>query len=176
MLYIKIGESKYPIKFHSFTTQFGNDAIRIISNEAPLAQNGFLIVDEDDNVISDRSEYVYLYREDDQCKEYTKIPEEIIPAENKAMGDIPESPYSKLSHRISSVDGKVNEITPFEETKKAYYGEKEKTFYDVPNGNVSIFFDNYEGDHKTSRIGNRFIVSFPEKLEKATNITVMVQN
>lgn len=70
---------------------------------------------------------------------------------------------------------RVDEITPYTETKTAYYGEKEKTFFDVPKRNVSIFFDNYEDEYQTKRIGNRFIVLFPEKLQKATNITVMVQ-
>ena len=82
MLYLKIDDNKYPIeKFSTFTSQFGNDAIRIIG-ETPIATNGFQIVDEKDNIISDRSEYIYLLREDDSCKEYTRIAETIIPAKS----------------------------------------------------------------------------------------------
>ena len=33
------------------------------------------------NLISDKSAFKYLYREDEHCKEYTTSPEEIIPVE-----------------------------------------------------------------------------------------------
>ena len=172
MLYIKIGENKYPCKFQVFTTQFGNDGIRIIG-DVPLA-NGFQIVDENDNLIADRSDYTYLYREDDECKEYTKVAEEIIPTQGFTNGT-PDSPYDVLSRRISAVNSKVNNITPYEQTKTAYYGENEKVFYGVPSGNVSVFFDNYNGEYEVSRIEDRLTISFPERLKDMTNITVMIQ-
>ena len=173
MLYIKIGEEKYPCKIGTFTTQFGNDAIRIIG-EVPLAENGFLIVDESDNIIADKSEYTYLYREDDTCKEYTEVAEEQIPTQSFYMGDLPPSGYDILSRRISAVNSRVSDITPYEQTKMAYYGENEKVFYGVPDGVLTVTFDNYDGHYTVNRIEDRVTVSFP-RLTNQTNITIVVQ-
>ena len=176
MLYQKIGEQKYPIdKFSTFITQMGNSAIRIVG-DVPLADNGFLIVDDNDNVIGDMSEYTYLYREDSKCKEYTKVAETPIPAESYASGDTPITPYDVLSRRISAVNNRVTEITPYTETKRGYIGEVEKMFYNVPDGNVSVFFDNYNGSYGIHRESDRvkvFVVS--EGLKQETDITIMVQ-
>lgn len=174
MIYQKIGEQKYPIdKFSTFITQMGNSAMRIVG-DVPLAENGFEIVDDNDNVIGDMSEYTYLYREDSKCKEYTKVAESPIPAESYASGDTPITPYDVLSRRISAVNSRVTQITPYEQTKTAYYGEIEKVFYGVPDGNVTVFFDKYDGEYEVSRIEDRLTVSFP-RLTDMTNITVMVQ-
>lgn len=171
MLYIKIGENKYPIdKFSTFITQLGNSAVRIVG-DVPLAENGFEIVDDNDNVIGDMSEFTYLYREEDNCKEYTKVAEEIIPTESFYIGDYPVSPIQK---QINALNRRVSEITPYEQTKTAYYGEIEKVFYGVPNGVLTVVFDNYDGEYQTSRIEDRLTVKFP-KLEKQTNITIVVQ-
>ena len=176
MLYIKIGKKKYPIKkFSTFRTQLGKSAVRIVGDDFPLTDNGFLIVDDDDNTIADASGYKALYREDESCKEYTKEYEEIIPTESYEMGDTPPSGYDVLSRRISAVNSRVSDITPYEQTKVGYYGENEKVFYGVPNGNVSVFFDNYEGEYEESRIEDRLTIKFPERLTDMTNITVMVQ-
>lgn len=114
-MYIKINEEKYPIKdFQVFTTQMGNNGIRIIG-DVPTAE-GFLILDDEDNVIADRSDYTYLYREDDKCKEYTAVEEGIIPAECSYMGDIPISP---IQRQISALNNRVNELTPYTESKTA---------------------------------------------------------
>ena len=173
MLYQKIGENKYPIeKFSTFPTQLGNTAVRI-SGDAPTA-NGFEIVDDNDNVIADCTAYTYLYREDDNCKEYTKVAEEIIPTESFASGDIPESAFDVLSRRISAVNNRVSQITPYEQSKVGYYGEIEKVFYGVPSGNVSVFFDNYNGEYEIVRAEDRLTIKFPS-LEKQTNISIMVQ-
>ena len=171
MLYIKIGENKYPIvKFNTFITQLGNVAVRIIGDDVPLAQNGFEIVD-DDNVIGDMSEFTYLYREDESCKEYTKVAEEIIPTESFYVGDYPVDPIQK---QINALNRRVSEITPFEQTKTAYYGEIEKVFYGVPDGVLNVTFDKYDGEYTVNRIDDRVVVSFP-RLEDKTDITVMVQ-
>ena len=173
MLYQKIGEQKYPIKtFSTFQTQMGNTAVRVVG-DVPTA-NGFMIVDENDTVIGDMSEYTFLYREDDTCKEYTKVAEEQIPTESFASGDVPVTPYDVLSRRISAVNSRVTDITPYEQTKTAYYGEIEKVFYGVPNGNTTVFFDNYDGEYEVNRIEDRLTVSFP-RLTDMTNITIMVQ-
>lgn len=67
----------------------------------------------------------------------------------------------------------VERLTPYTETKTGYYGEKEKTFYDVPMGNVTVIFDNYSGDYSVSRMENRLTVTF-DTLTEQTNITISI--
>lgn len=77
------------------------------------------------------------------------------------------------SNNIAELNEEVQELTPYTETKVGYYGETEKTFYDVPEGNVSVFFDNYHGAYTTSRLEDRLYVYF-DALEKETNITISI--
>lgn len=174
MLYIKIGENKYPCKFQVFTTQLGNDGIRIIG-DVPLA-NGFQIVDENDNLITDRSDYTYLYREDDTCKEYTKVAEEIIPTEGFTLGT-PSSPYDVLSRRISAVNNRVSDITPYTESKTAYIDDIDVLF-DIPKeGNISVFMVDGEGQNVPftfEQINGQIKVSF-EKRESLATVTISIQ-
>ena len=168
MLYIKIGENKYPIeKFSTFQTQLGQTAVRIVG-DTPTA-NGFEIVDDGDNVIADCKEYVYLYREDEKCKEYTKVAEEIIPTQSFATGDFPVNP---IQRQISALNKRISDITPYTQTKYGYYGETEKVFYGVPRGVVIVIC---EVENSISRVDDRVIVKFAERLADTTEITIMVQ-
>lgn len=63
---------------------------------------------------------------------------------------------------------------PYTATQTAYYGEKEKNFYDVPQGILTVYFDNYTGSYSVERIDDRLTVSF-DTLENDTNITIIVQ-
>ena len=168
MIYIEIDGIKYPIeKFSTFPTQLGNTAVRI-SGDTPTA-NGFEIVDDNDNVIADCKEYVYLYREDEKCKEYTKVAEEIIPTQSFATGDFPVNP---IQRQISALNKRISDITPYTQTKYGYYGETEKVFYNVPRGVVIVIC---EVENSISRVDDRVIVTFAERLEDTTEITIMVQ-
>jgi hypothetical protein len=69
---------------------------------------------------------------------------------------------------------KVEQITPYTETKTAYFNEKEKTFYNVPSGNVTVLFDNYNGNYSVSRVADRVTVSF-DTLTEQTNITISIK-
>ena len=171
MLYIKIGDDKYEAQIQTFTTQGGQEAIRVYS-DAPIVE-GFLVVDGENNIVSDRSEYINVYRETENYVEYTKSAEDMIPTESYFNGS-PDSAIDRLARQISYVNNKVNQITPYTETKQAYYKETEKVFYDVPVGNTSVFFDNYNGTYAINRVENRLIVSFNE-LEQATNVTISIQ-
>lgn len=77
----------------------------------------------------------------------------------------------------ADIDGcrqSIGNLTPYTDTKVAYYGEKEKTFYGVPQGgNVTVMFDNYKGDYSVSRIMDRVTVSF-DALSDSTQITISV--
>ena len=76
--------------------------------------------------------------------------------------------------KVDSTANAVETLTPYTETKSAYYGETEKVFYDVPIGNMSIFFTNYNGDYSTSRVNDRVTISF-DALNEQTDITIMIQ-
>ena len=65
------------------------------------------------------------------------------------------------------------DAAPYTETKTAYYNETEKTFYDVPEGTVSVLFDNYSGAYNTKRAGNRVTVLF-DALKETTKITISI--
>lgn len=76
--------------------------------------------------------------------------------------------------KVDDTSNKVVSITPYTETKTAYYNESEKTFYNVPSGNVTVLFDNYGGDYSVSRVSDRLTVSF-DTLTEQTNITISVK-
>ena len=63
---------------------------------------------------------------------------------------------------------------PYTDTQTAYYGEKEKNFYNVPQGILTVYFDNYAGSYSVERIDDRLTVSF-DTLENDTKITIIVQ-
>ena len=77
------------------------------------------------------------------------------------------------TYRSEDALNKVDSITPYTETKTGYYGEKEKTFYNVPNGNITVLFDNYAGNYAVNRISDRVTISF-DTLTVQTNITISV--
>ena len=76
--------------------------------------------------------------------------------------------------KVDSTANQVDAITPYTETKTAYYGETEKVFYGVPSGNMSVFFTNYNGDYSTSRVNDRVTISF-DALNEQTDITISIQ-
>lgn len=160
---------RYTEDIMPFTTQHGKHAVRFIGDELPTTDKGFKMYDDNDELISDLSDYTYEYRPNEYSTE-----EDVIENPGPNNDPLPPSSYDILSSRISSVNSRVNDITPFEETKKAYYGEIEKVFYNVPEGNTSIFFDNFEGKYEVSRVENRLTVKFAERLTDMTSVTVMV--
>lgn len=76
-------------------------------------------------------------------------------------------------YQQADIDGarqNISEITPYTETQIGYYGETEKTFYNVPDGNVTVFgLDEYS----MTRIADRIILTF-EPLYTAVNITISI--
>ena len=167
-MYIEIDGNQYPCEVKTSITQMGNTVIRVTSEEAPVAEDGFILKNGDKEF--DRSSFKYLYRMDGNVKEYTEVEEEIIPASGYVSG-VPENP---LARQLSAMNQRIADLTPYKETKTAYYGEEEKNFYGTPDGVVSVFFDKYNGEYTVIRNGNGVQVSFPT-LEKETNITIMVQ-
>ena len=174
MLYLKIDNNKYPLeKFSTFTSQFGNDAIRIVG-ETPIADNGFQIVDEEDNIISDRSDYVYLLREDDFCKEYTKNSEEMLPTKSFLTENKSTNP---IQQQINTLNKRVNEITPYTESKIAYIDDTYVIFDIVKEGNISVFMVDNDGQNVPftfEQINGQIVVSF-EKRDSLATVTISIQ-
>jgi hypothetical protein len=86
--------------------------------------------------------------------------------------------YKPLMAKIMSVEKKldgyttmrVNEVTPYTETKTAYIGDTSVTFTNTPNGNLTVYFP-YE--YTVERMADRITVSF-EELDEVTEITISI--
>ena len=78
--------------------------------------------------------------------------------------------------KLDDTSNKVEELTPYTDTKTAYYGDYECMFYDVPQGNVSVFFDNYTGAYMPDRKEDRLNVIFADNIRAdRTQVTIVVQ-
>ena len=76
-----------------------------------------------------------------------------------------------LNKRLSDyTDIRVDPITPYTETKQAYIGDTEVTFYTEQAGNLTVFFDK---PYTVERLADRITVSF-EELEEVTEITISI--
>jgi hypothetical protein len=86
------------------------------------------------------------------------------------------TPYvdSRCLEFVDQMGHSIDAITSYKETKTAYYNESEKTFYGVPEGNIEVFFDNYNGQYTISKVVDRVTVAF-DKLTQQTNITISVR-
>ena len=74
-----------------------------------------------------------------------------------------------------SAMAQVVKITPYTATQTAYYGESEKVFYNVPQGNITVFWDNYAGDYSVQRFDGGVNVSFDTLTVAEATISIMVQ-
>ena len=65
---------------------------------------------------------------------------------------------------------KVDALIPYTETQIGYYGETEKTFYNVPEGNVTVFGLNA---YTLNRVADRLTLTF-SALTEQTEITISI--
>ena len=167
-MYAKINDSDehYNISLSSFETQNGNVGIRVIGS-MPTTDKGFKVYDDNDILIGDYSDFIYLYNPN----EYTKIEEEKISAQGtNAM--LPPSAYDKLAKSISRVNRKVNNITPYVESKMAYIGDTECIFNKIKDGNISAWIESKPCTFEV--VDDKIIVSF-EELEEVTTVHISIQ-
>ena len=187
MLFIEINGETYPAEVRPFTTQIGTNAIRVISSEAPVAENGFKVLDVNDDLVIDCSKFIRLYREDGDCKEYIEKEESVIPVEGSYMGDVPPSPYSILSQQILSVSSStssqinelsshVDDVTPYTESKIAYIGDTEVSFDIAKQGNVNAYLvvNGQQVPCEVTIYENYILVTFDE-LEEVGTVTISIQ-
>ena len=85
---------------------------------------------------------------------------------------------AKVSHEEyeQMLTEEIARITPYTATKTAYYGDTEITFYDIPDGNMTVFVKDIEGNYPNytvSKIGTTVTVSF-EVVTNNTEITLSI--
>lgn len=77
---------------------------------------------------------------------------------------------------VSKVDdtaNKVVEITPYTDNKTAYIGDTEVVFTDVPQGNLSVYFD-IPTDYSVERTKDAVAVTF-DSLDEVTVVSISIQ-
>lgn len=75
-----------------------------------------------------------------------------------------------ITAKVDDSANQVKAITPYTETKIGYYGETEKTFYNVPQGNVTVFGLK---EYSLERISDRLTITF-DALSEQTEITISI--
>lgn len=81
-----------------------------------------------------------------------------------------------LSPTINKVDdtsNRVDALTPYTETKTAYIGDTEVVFTDVPQGNLSVYFDT-PTEYSVERTKDAIAVTF-DALDEVTEVTISIQ-
>lgn len=78
--------------------------------------------------------------------------------------------HYRIADKTISLQTQIDAITPYKETKTAYIGDTEITFYDVPEGNVTVFFDK---PYTMEKVAGGITLTF-EELEEVTDITISV--
>lgn len=171
-MYIKINGSDihYNASIIPFKTQHGNQGVRVIG-DMPETDKGFKSYGDDDSVISDFSDYTYLYDEN----RYTTV-QETKESASISFQQIPPSSYDKLSSKVNQVSSQVSAITPLTMSKNVYVGDTECEFDLVKGGNISAWL--VTNDAQTSCvfevIDNKIKVLF-EELEEVGTINISIQ-
>ena len=78
-----------------------------------------------------------------------------------------------IVQKVDETAIKVDEITPYEDTKTAYITDSEVVFFDVPEGALVVSFANGNREYTVTRIGNNLKVEFAP-LEEVTTITIKI--
>lgn len=171
-MYIKINGSDihYNANIIPFKTQHGNKGVRVVG-DMPETDKGFKSYGDDDSVISDFSDYTYLYGKN----EYTTV-QETKESASISFQPIPPSSYDRLSSRVSQVSSQVNAITPLTMSKNVYVGDTECEFDLVKGGNINAWL--VTNDTQTpcvfEVIDNKIKVLF-EELEEIGTINISIQ-
>ena len=75
-----------------------------------------------------------------------------------------------ITTKVDDSANQVKTLTPYTETKIGYYGETEKTFYNVPDGNVTVYgLTEYTMD----RVSDNITLAF-DALTEQKNITISI--
>lgn len=117
---------------------------------------------------------VPIYPEVEETKESEEEQEEVEPIEPIGYKTVITgyTPYvdSRLLDHIDQLGKATEAITPYTDTKTAYIGDTEVTFYTDVTGNLTVYFP-YE--YTVERLTDRIIITF-EPLEEVTDITISI--
>lgn len=72
--------------------------------------------------------------------------------------------------KVDETANKVVELTPYTETKTAYIDDTEVIFENVPQGNLTVYFDK---PYTVERMDTRVVVKF-EALDEVKDITISI--
>lgn len=75
--------------------------------------------------------------------------------------------------KVDDTSNRVTAITPYTETKTAYIGDTEVVFSNVPQGNLSVYFDT-PTDYSVERTKDAIAVTF-DALDEVTEVTISIQ-
>jgi hypothetical protein len=78
--------------------------------------------------------------------------------------------HYRIVDKSCGLQAQIEAITPYKATKTAYIGDTEITFYDVPEGNVTVFFDK---PYTMEKVAGGITLTF-EELEEVTDITISI--
>lgn len=76
--------------------------------------------------------------------------------------------------KVDDTSNKVEQITPYTETKTAYIGDTEVIFENVPSGNLSIF-GLLSRLYRVERDSDKVTITLFEPLEDVTEVTISIQ-
>lgn len=81
-----------------------------------------------------------------------------------------------VTEKADDTANKVEQITPTKYTKLGYIGDTEVRFFDVVDGDLSIYIVDTEGKTPFYSVtkGDSICVSFPEPLNYVTTITISI--
>ena len=88
----------------------------------------------------------------------------------QAFGSVYEQ-INDMNKRLSDFTQiKVDEVTPYTDTKTAYIGDTDITFYNTPSGNLTVYFPY---DYTVERLSDRVMIHF-EPVDEVTKITISI--
>ena len=187
MSYIKINgdETHYHATITPFTTQHGFRAIRFKGDDIPETDMGFVVYEDNGVILSNLSDYKYVYRPNEYSvgKDIIEYPvgsnEELTPLPNPFVSVA--QMITQVNEHTNEVDAHaqemVEEITPYTETKTAYIDDTDIVFETDAMGVITILAIDRDGitiPTTFEREGNKIIVSF-EPLQQVTNVTISIQ-
>ena len=90
---------------------------------------------------------------------------------NMARNSVP------TTSKVDDTANKVEQITPYTDTKTAYIGDTTCGFETPYDGNVSVFFDKNVNGYRVEKdyYARRIVVVFDEPLEEVTEVTISIQ-
>ena len=140
---------------YTFGTETNTEVVKIVSDEPFEAEGNYNLVREYSDVTrTDMFHIVRKIREAESAGKYYKWYE----ISNYCRYDMP----------------KIKE--PYTATKTAYIGDSEVVFMDTPEGNLSVYIKDSEGNYPSytvERISDRIRVSF-EPVEYVTEVTISI--